>query len=139
MIVNVNPGGIAGGSGAQYLLGDFDGSTFHADNAVGDYVPPSGDLFEGVEGSNYGAWTTTGDAFGDGPAAGNVPPQGGVARYLGRGLANTSHNEDRGTGTLPSPRFAIRRPYLNFLIGGGTPPHVPATSDAPAPAGTVFA
>jgi len=139
MIVNVNPGGIAGGSGAQYFVGDFDGTTFHADNELGSYTPPSGDLFEGFEGSTYGAWTTTGDAFGDGPAAGNVPPQGGVAGYLGKGLANSFHNEDRGTGTLTSPSFTISRSYLNFLVGGGNHPHDPATSDAPAPAGTVFA
>jgi fructan beta-fructosidase len=139
MIVNLNPGGIAGGSGAQYFVGDFDGTTFTADNRVGDYTPPQGDLYEGFEGSNYGAWSTTGDAFGNGPAAGNVPPQGGVSGYLGNGLANSFHNEDRGTGTLTSPTFTISRPYLNFLIGGGNHPHDPATSDAPAAGGTVFA
>jgi levanase len=139
MIVNLNPGGIAGGSGAQYFVGDFDGTTFTADNKVGDYTPPQGDLYEGFEGSSYGAWSTTGDAFGGGPAAGNVPPQGGVSGFLGTGLANSFHNEDRGTGTLTSPTFTISRPYLNFLIGGGNHPHDPATSDDPAPGGTVFA
>src|SRR3954470_5660816 len=129
LIVNMNPGGIAGGSGAQY----FDGTTFSADNIAGAYTPPAGELLEGFEGATYGAWTTTGDAFGAGPAAGNVPPQGGVTGYLGSGLANSFHNEDRGTGTLTSPSFAITRPYLNFLIGGGNHPHDPATSDAPAP------
>ena len=29
MIVNLNPGAIAGGSGAQYFVGDFDGTTLH--------------------------------------------------------------------------------------------------------------
>jgi levanase len=139
MIVNLNPGSIAGGSGAQYFVGDFDGTTFTADNEVGEYTPPQGDLYEGFEGSTYGAWTTTGDAFGAGPAAGNVPPQGGVGGFLGNGLANSFHNEDRGTGTLTSPSFTIGRPYLNFLIGGGNHPHDPATTDAPPPAGTVFA
>ena len=33
MIVNLNPGGIAGGSAAQYFVGDFDGTRFTADNA----------------------------------------------------------------------------------------------------------
>jgi fructan beta-fructosidase len=139
MIVNLNPGAIAGGSGAQYFVGDFDGTTFTADNEVGEYTPPAGDLYEGFEGATYGDWSTTGDAFGDGPAAGNVPPQGGVSGYLGNGLANSFHNEDRGTGTLTSPSFTLSRPYLNFLIGGGNHPHDPATTDAPAPGGTVFA
>ncbi len=139
LIVNLNPGGIAGGSGAQYFVGDFDGTRFHADNVLGDYTPPAGDLYEGFEGATYGEWTTTGNAFGSGPAAGNVPPQGGVSGYLGNGLANSFHDEDRGTGTLTSPSFEISRPYLNFLVGGGNHPHDPTTVDAPPPAGTVFA
>ncbi|MEU6734934.1 glycoside hydrolase family 32 protein [Streptomyces physcomitrii] len=31
LVVNLNPGGIAGGSGAQYFVGDFDGTRFTAD------------------------------------------------------------------------------------------------------------
>ena len=139
LIVNLNPGGIAGGSGAQYFVGDFDGTTFRADNVVGDYTPPAGELYEGFEGATFGDWSTTGNAFGSGPEAGNVPPQGGVEGYLGNGLANSFHDEDRGTGTLTSPAFTITRPYLNFLVGGGNHPHDPGTVDAPPPAGTVFA
>ena len=52
LIVNLNPGGIAGGSGAQYFVGDFDGTTFRADNVLGDYTPPAGDLYEGFEGAD---------------------------------------------------------------------------------------
>jgi levanase len=139
MLVNLNPGGIAGGSGAQYFVGDFDGTRFRADNQLGHYDPPAGTLYEGFEGTDYDGWTTTGDAFGAGPAQGNVPPQGGVAGYLGSGLANSFHGEDRGAGTLTSPTFTIARPYLNFLVGGGNHPHDPTTVDAPPPPGTVFA
>src|SRR4051812_48499896 len=139
LVVNLNPGGIAGGSGAQYFVGDFDGKRFTADNVAGDYTPPAGTLFEGFDGSSYDGWTATGTAFGDRPAQGNVPPQGGVSGYVGNGLANSFHDEDRGTGTLTSPTFTITRPYLNFLVGGGNHPHDPATVDAPPPAGTVFA
>ena len=32
LVVNINPGGIAGGSGTQYFVGDFDGTTFTAEN-----------------------------------------------------------------------------------------------------------
>ena len=32
LIVNVNPGGIQGGSATQYFVGNFDGKTFHNDN-----------------------------------------------------------------------------------------------------------
>ena len=34
MLVSLNPGGIAGGSGMQYFVGDFDGTRFTADDAV---------------------------------------------------------------------------------------------------------
>lgn len=34
-VVDVNPGGVAGGSGCQYFVGDFDGSTFTPDAEVG--------------------------------------------------------------------------------------------------------
>jgi levanbiose-producing levanase len=37
MIVNINPWSIAGGSGAEYFVGRFDGRSFHADN-----LPPPG-------------------------------------------------------------------------------------------------
>jgi sucrose-6-phosphate hydrolase SacC (GH32 family) len=34
LVVSLNPGGIAGGSGSQYFIGDFDGRTFTADRIV---------------------------------------------------------------------------------------------------------
>jgi fructan beta-fructosidase len=34
LIVNINPGGVAGGSGTQYFVGDFDGSGFVADSGA---------------------------------------------------------------------------------------------------------
>jgi fructan beta-fructosidase len=34
LIVNINPGGVAGGSGTQYFVGDFDGSRFVADSGA---------------------------------------------------------------------------------------------------------
>jgi fructan beta-fructosidase len=32
LVVNLNPGGVAGGSGGQYFIGQFDGKTFRNDN-----------------------------------------------------------------------------------------------------------
>jgi levanase/fructan beta-fructosidase len=34
LVVNLSPGGIAGGSGGQYFLGTFDGVTFHSETTV---------------------------------------------------------------------------------------------------------
>ncbi|MBT2531117.1 glycoside hydrolase family 32 protein [Arthrobacter sp. ISL-48] len=39
MLLSINPGGIAGGSGMQYFSGDFDGVTFRAEGAAGPEAP----------------------------------------------------------------------------------------------------
>lgn len=39
MLLSINPGGIAGGSGMQYFVGEFDGTTFTAENAAAPYAP----------------------------------------------------------------------------------------------------
>ena len=72
------------------------------------------------EGKNYGDWTTTGEAFGKGPAHGTLANQQQVSGFLGKGLVNTFLDGDRPQGTLTSPAFEISRKYVNFLIGGGS-------------------
>lgn len=75
------------------------------------------------EGDNYGAWQTTGEAFGAGPARGTLPDQQPVSGFKGHGLANSFSQGDKSTGTLTSPEFRMERPWLNFRIGGGNHPH----------------
>ena len=41
MVVNLNPGSIAGGSGGQYFVGDFDGTTFTSDDPRPTPRPPA--------------------------------------------------------------------------------------------------
>ena len=137
MIVNLNPGGIAGGSGAQYFVGDFDGTRFTADNAK-PYTPPAGDVFADFEGADYGSWTTTGTAFGSGPAHGTLPGQQTVSGFQGNGLVNSFLDFDSSQGTLTSPHFTIGRDYVNFLVGGGAHTHDPAAGDGSPPAGEVL-
>ena len=144
LVINLNPGSIAGGSGGQYFVGDFDGTTFTSDDPP-TYTPPTGTILQDFEDASFAPWTTTGVAFGDGPASGNVPGQGGVTGFLGDQLANSFHSaegngSDASTGTLTSPEFAITGDYLNFLVGGGNHPHVPGTTlDPTLPMGTVLA
>lgn len=76
-------------------------------------------LIADFEGTRYGSWTATGDAFGPGPARGTLPGQMTVSGYLGQGLVNSFYRGDETTGTLTSPPFGVERPNLNFLIGGG--------------------
>lgn len=76
-------------------------------------------LIADFESPTYGSWTTQGDAFGPGPAAGTLPGQMRVDGFEGNRLVNSFVGGDAGTGTLTSPRFAIKRRYITFLIGGG--------------------
>ena len=124
LAVNINPGSIAGGSGGQYFIGQFDGTRFVADNdmlgsSASEFVP-EGKVIADFESENYGNWKVTGDAFGPGPAKGKFPNQNPVDGYKGERLVNSYFNGDETTGTLTSPDFEVTRPFLNFLIGGGS-------------------
>jgi fructan beta-fructosidase len=76
-------------------------------------------VFADFEGETYGDWTTTGTAFGTGPAKGTLPNQMPVTGYKGKGLVNSYLGGDLSTGTLTSPEFKIERKHIKFLIGGG--------------------
>ncbi|MFJ9180578.1 GH32 C-terminal domain-containing protein [Streptomyces sp. NPDC102360] len=140
LVVNINPGGVAGGSGAQYFVGDFDGKKFTADNK-GSYTPPEGKVVQDFEGAGFGTWTPTGKAFGETPASGALDGQGEVTGFDGKAFANSFHSGDSTTGTLTSPPFAVDDRYLNFKVGGGKHPHQDGTvlERGPVPEGTVLA
>ncbi len=79
-------------------------------------------LIADFEGPDYGAWKTTGEAFGPGPARGTLPNQMPVSGFKGQGLVNSFFKGDDTTGTLTSPEFKLERPFISFLIGGGKDP-----------------
>ncbi len=76
-------------------------------------------LLADFEGTNYSAWKSTGEAFGQKPARGTLPGQMPVDGFNGKGLVNSFVGGDKSTGTLSSPPFKVERRYLSFLIGGG--------------------
>ena len=76
-------------------------------------------LIADFEGSDYGKWEVTGDAFGTAPVKGTFSGQHPVGGFKGKGLVNSFLNGDRTTGTLTSPEFTIERDCIVFLIGGG--------------------
>jgi hypothetical protein len=85
-------------------------------------------LFEDFEGSDYGAWKTTGTAFGSGPQlAATTPAYQGDLKAHGKQWVNSHETRPGGdtakgdghTGTLTSPGFMIKHRFIEFLVGGG--------------------
>ena len=83
---------------------------------------------EDFEGQDYGSWTVTGTAFGDGPVrAMEMPAYQGAVAQQGERLVNSHHTRagedvregDAHVGTLTSPPFRLERKHLNFRVGGG--------------------
>ncbi|MDA2805519.1 glycoside hydrolase family 32 protein [Nocardiopsis suaedae] len=129
LVVNLNPGAVAGGSGAQYFVGDFDGVEFTPDRLVTGDDPPEGEVFADFE-NGYGDWEITNDLdgtgtegpFGSAPAAGTLPGQQPVDGHRGGHLMNGFVDGDAPRGEAASPAFTIERDYINLLVGGGDNP-----------------
>ena len=119
LVVNLNPGAVAGGSGGQYFVGDFDGRRFSADRII-DPTPPPGKVLADFEAADYQGWTTSGTAFGTGPSSGELPDQKQIHGYRGSRLANSFTGGDAAVGTLTSPEFRISTSHINLLVGGGS-------------------
>ena len=81
---------------------------------------PTEEVYADFEGTDFGGWVARGDAFGKAPARGALSGQGSLGGYRGQGLACSFHGGDAATGTLTSPAFKVRRPFVSFLIGGGS-------------------
>ncbi|KAL5000431.1 glycosyl hydrolase [Aspergillus recurvatus] len=127
LMLGLNPGGPPGtvGSGTQYFLGDFNGTTFTADaESLYDGSGPEDSVifedFEGEKSFTARGWTTTGAFTGASPAKGTLAGQNPVTGFLGEQLLNTFLNGDATTGTLTSTPFEVSHKYINFLVGGGS-------------------
>lgn len=126
LMLGLNPGGPPGtvGSGTQYIVGDFNGTTFTPDaNSIYNGSGPDNSVvfedFEGDEAFAARGWTATGDLTDASPAKGTLAGQNPVTGYLGQQLLNTFLNGDATTGSLTSTPFEISHKYINFLVGGG--------------------
>jgi sucrose-6-phosphate hydrolase SacC (GH32 family) len=122
--VDLGSHSIAGGSGGQFFVGDFNGREFRLDENIFSSVVveekvPQGELIADFEGNSYGDWIIKGDAFGSAPARGSFVNQNEVIGFKGHGFVNSFFNGDISTGSIKSPSFKINTSYLNFLIAGG--------------------
>jgi sucrose-6-phosphate hydrolase SacC (GH32 family) len=92
LIININPGGPAGGSGSQYFVGDFDGTRFTAD--------PSHPVEEAL-------WVDYGSDFYAAVTWSNVPESDGRRILLGW-MSNWDYTQDVPTapwrGAMTAPR-----------------------------------
>ena len=134
LVVNLNPGSVAGGSGGQYFVGEFDGTTFTSESTVSDAALPPGDVFAGFDGGTYEGWAVANEPgnqrngpWTDAPAVGTLPGQNPVSGYIGAGLVNGFTDGDWPVGSIESPTFTVEQPYVNLLVGGGNHPHVDGT------------
>jgi levanase len=134
LVVTSTPGRSRAGSGGQYFVGEFDGTTFTSESTVSDAALPPGDVVAGFDGGTYEGWTVANEPgnwrngpWTDAPAAGTLPGQNPVSGFIGAGLVNGFADGDWPVGTLASPTFTIDRPYVNLLVGGGSHPHVDGT------------
>ena len=124
--ISINPGGPYIGSGTQYVVGSFNGSTFMADaDSVYPLVdrPEGSVVLQGFESSTWEdiKWTATGGFIGKGPVPGNP----------GNNVVDTFFGGDPVTGTATSPPFVINANFINFRIGGGNHPYDSATYGTP--------
>lgn len=131
MVVNLNPGAVGGGSGGQYFVGDFDGTTFTSESTVGSNALPEGRTLAGFDDGTFDGWTESNEPgngkngpFGSAPATGSIDGQQTVSGFAGSGLINGFNDGDWPLGSISSPDFMIDRRHLNFLVGGGNHPHV---------------
>ncbi len=75
--------------------------------------------FEAFDGPTFGAWTTTGDAFGAGPSRpGAWRPGDSGPVPVAPGWAHSGLVSDRLQGVLRSPTFTIERPFVLYRAEG---------------------
>nr|WP_200830569.1 GH32 C-terminal domain-containing protein [Arthrobacter sp. SLBN-122] len=131
LVVNINPGAVAGGSGGQYFVGSFNGTTFTSETTDAADVPPPGTPVAGFNAGSYSGWNVQNDPsnasapWGSSPATGTLAGQQEVTGFIGAGLVNGFHAGDSPVGAMESATFTVPKDYINFLTGGGNHPQKP--------------
>ncbi|TWD57230.1 levanase [Arthrobacter sp. AG367] len=145
MVININPGGVAGGSAGQYFVGSFDGVTFTSETTKPSDALPSGTPVAGFNDGTYNGWAVSNEPgnwkngpFTDAPAAGTLPGQNLVGGFVGAGLVNSFNDGDWPLGSMSSPGFTVDSDYINFLVGGGQHPRASDKLDNTPPPGDLL-
>ncbi len=111
--VDVDRRAEAGGSGAQYFIGSFDGRRFLVDEPRKHFFPPpKGQVMATFDKHLPAAWKRTGDAF-------KIGSSDLVTGARGPGVLHSGLSGGGATGSVTSPTFTLEGDYLSFLVGGG--------------------
>ena len=151
MLLSINPGGVAGGSGMQYFTGEFDGVTFRAEGAAGPDAPLQDHQWVDY-GADFYAATTISGAPGGKPVLfgwmGNwdyaqkmptTPWRGAMAipRELTLSAGGGSNsNDDDGK---PALRSSVAAVPAGVLAGGAASERKVTVADGSQPLGEDFA
>jgi len=97
--VDVNPGAVAGGSGSQYFIGDFDGTTFTADEEISNGEP---------------IWTDYGTDFYAAITWNDIPEEDGRRMWVGW-MSNWAYANDKPTDPWRSAQSIPRSMHLRTV------------------------
>lgn len=149
MLLSINPGGIAGGSGMQYFTGEFDGVTFRAEGTAGPDAPLQDHQWVDY-GADFYAATTISGAPGGKPVLfgwmGNwdyaqkmptTPWRGAMAipRELTLSSGSNNGNDDGGR---PALRSSIAAAPAGVLSSGAASERQLTVADESKPLGEDF-
>jgi len=77
-------------------------------------------VFDAFESDGFGEWAVEGVAFGKSPTSASPAGMNGtVSGYSDAYYVSSAHGGDAATGSLNSPEFEIKLPFLGFQISGG--------------------
>ncbi len=78
-------------------------------------------IYDAFESDGFGEWQLEGNAFGKAPVSASPQALNGIVKnYSNDYYVTSSHGGDRSMGQLTSPEFIIQKPYITFLISGGS-------------------
>jgi len=114
LVVNLNPGGVAGGSGTQYFVGDFDGTRFTAE-ASG--AMPAGGADSARRAAGSALWADYGKDFYAAVSWSDVPKADGRRIWVGW-MNNWQYGVEIPTGPWRSAQSVPRTVALKTTQGG---------------------
>ena len=100
-------------------------SAKEADDPTSTQLPNGDLLITNFEQKDLGrmrawGWQFQGDSFNREFRTGTRKLRARVGRYEGKWFLTSVTENPKSTGTLTSPPFIIQKPYINFLISGGS-------------------